>query len=641
MLQTIRDHAQGWIAWAIVLLISVPFALWGIESYLGFSGEPVAASVNGIEIPARDLDRRLQQARVELRERLGPAYDPAAFDDKRLRDEVLGDMIRDALLLDVSKRLGLRVSDLEIQTQILAEPAFQRDGRFDRESYARILQLQGMSPAMFEAQLRQQMTGTQLVRAVVASEFTTSAEWAQYRRLSDQKREVAFARFPLAQGAATAPVDEAAISAYYDANTARFQTPEQVKLDYILLDASALAAKTSIGEEELRKSYDADPARFRQPERRKVSHLLLTLPQEADEATTNQVLAEIKTIRARIEAGEPFAELAKTLSKDPGSAAKGGSLGAVERGVMDPAFEQTAFGLPAGQLSEPVRTAFGFHLIKVDEIIPAQVKPFEEVRDQIRTELAKQRADASFYELSERLSTLVYESPDSLEPAAEQLGLTIQHSDWIGRNGGEGVLGQPKVTSAAFSDEVLTQGHNSDMIEPERDRLQAIVLRVVDHRPAATRPLAEVHDQIADELRKEQARAAAAEAAKTVADKLRQGGDWIATLGAVKPEEPGLIDRHGTSVPAPVRDVAFKLPIPSGAAPSIGTTVLDDGTAVVVRVTRVQDGEVKTDQSGPAVPEESGMLSQFMGRQIYSEMVSDMASRAKIERKQVRAEESP
>lgn len=640
MLQTIRDHAQGWIAWAIVLLISVPFALWGIESYLGFSGEPVAASVNGTEIPARDLDKRVQQARIELRERLGPAYDPAAFDDKQLRSEVLDDMIRDALLLDVSRRLGLRVSDREIQSLILAEPAFQRDGRFDRESYARILQLQGMSPAMFEEQFRQQMTGTQLVRAVVASEFTTSAEWAQYRRLSEQKRELSFARFPLATDVST-PIDEAAIKTYYDADTARFQTPEQVKVDYILLDSADLATKTAISDEEVRKSYDADSARFAQPERRKISHILLTLPPDADQATADKVRDELASIRARIVSGEPFAELAKTLSKDPGSAAKGGSLGVVERGVMDPAFEQAAFALPAGQLSEPVRTAFGFHLIEVDEIIPAQVKPFEEVRDQIRAELAKQRADAAFYELSERLSTIVYESPDSLEPAAEQLGLTIQHSDWIGRKGGEGVLGQPKVVAAAFSDEVLVQGHNSDMIEPERDRLQALVLRVVDHQSAATRPLAEVRDQIADELRKEQARAAATEAAKAVADKLRQGGDWLATLGTTKPEEPGLIDRHSAAVPASVRDAAFKLPHPVGGTPSIGTAVLDDGTAIVLRVTRVQDGEAKVDQAGTAVPEESSMLSQLMGRQIYSEMLNDMASRAEIERKQVRAEEAP
>lgn len=638
MLQTIRDHAQGWIAWAIVLLISVPFALWGIESYLGFSGEPVAASVNGTEIPARDLDKRVQQARIELRERLGPAYDPAAFDDKQLRAEVLDDMIRDALLLDVSRHLGLRVADQEIQAQILAEPAFQRDGKFDHDAYARLLQLQGMSPAMFEAQLRQQMTGTQLARAVVASEFTTSAEWRQYRRLSEQKRAVSFARFPVATDAAT-PIDESAIKTYYDADTARFQTPEQVKVDYILLDSADLATTAAISDEELRKSYDADSARFAQPERRKISHILLTVPSDADQATADKVRDELASIRARIVAGESFAELAKTLSKDPGSAAKGGSLGVVERGVMDPAFEQAAFALASGQLSEPVRTPFGFHLLEVDEIIPAQVKPFDEVRDQIRTELAKQRADASFYELSERLSTIVYESPDSLEPAAEQLGLTIRHSDWIGRTGGEGVLGQPKVVAAAFSDEVLVQGHNSDMIEPERDRLQALVLRVVDHQPAATRPLIEVHDQIADELRKEQARVAATETAKAVADKLRQGSDWVATLGTTKPEEPGLIDRHSASVPAPVREAAFRLPHPAGDAPSIGTTVLDDGTAVVLRVTRVQDGEA--DRAGTAAPEESSMLSQFMGRQIYSAMLNDMASRAEIERKQVRAEETP
>ncbi len=637
MLQTIRDRAQGWIAWAIVALISIPFALWGIQSYLGVGGEPIAAKVNGVEIPARDLDRRVQQAGIELRERLGAAYDPALFEAAQLRSEVLDDMIREVLLLDVTRRLGLRVSDQEIQIQILAEPAFQRDGRFDRESYERLLQLQGLTPVMFEAQLRQQMTGTQLIRAVAASEFATREELAQYQRLAEQKRELAYARFPVADFKTDAPPDEAAITAYYEANPARFQTPEQVKLAYLVLDASALASKAEIPDEELRQSYDADQTRFSQPERRQVRHLLLTVPENADDAAASQVLADITAIRERLVAGESFEELAKTQSKDPGSAAKGGDLGIIDKGVMVPAFEQAAFALPVGEISEPVRTRFGYHLIEVKEIIPAQIKPFEEVREQLRAELAKQRSDAQFYELGERLSTIIYESPDSLEPAAEELGLTIQQSDWISREGGEGILSQPKVTAAAFSDEVMTQGSNSDLIEPERDQLQAIVLRVIDHRAASVRPLAEVRDEIQAELSEQSARTAAVAAAESVAAKLRDGADWSVVLESIKPEEPGLVDRYAATVPAPVRDTAFRLPSPVDGGASIGTAVLENGDAVVVRLTKVQDGEIKPADSGQIAPEAS-MLSQLMGRQLYTEMLRDMEGRAKIERQSIRAE---
>ncbi len=637
MLQTIRDRAQGWIAWAIVALISIPFALWGIQSYLGVGGEPIAAKVNGVEIPARDLDRRVQQAGIELRERLGAAYDPTLFNAAQLRTEVLDDMIREILLLDVTRRLGLRVSDQEIQIQILSEPAFQRDGRFDRESYERLLQLQGLTPVMFEAQLRQQMTGTQLIRAVAASEFATREELAQYQRLAEQKRELAYARFPVADFKTDAPPDEAAITAYYEANPARFQTPEQVKLAYLVLDASALASKAEIPDEELRQSYDADQTRFSQPERRQVRHLLLTVPEDADDAAANQVLADITAIRERLVAGESFEELAKTQSKDPGSAAKGGDLGIIDKGVMVPAFEQAAFALPVGEISEPVRTRFGYHLIEVTEIVPAQIKPFDEVREQLRAELAKQRSDAQFYELAERLSTIIYESPDSLEPAAQALGLTIQQSDWISREGGEGILSQPKVTAAAFSDEVMTQGSNSDLIEPERDQLQAVVLRVIDHRAESVRPLAEVRDEIQAELSEQSARTAAVAAAESAAAKLRDGADWSVVLESIKPEEPGLVDRYAATVPAPVRDTAFRLPSPVDGGASIGTAVLENGDAVVVRLTKVQDGEIKPADSGQIAPEAS-MLSQLMGRQLYTEMLRDMEGRAKIERQSIRAE---
>lgn len=638
MLQTIRDRAQGWIAWAIVFLISVPFALWGIQSYLGVGGEPVAAKINGVEIPARDLDRRVQEARIELRERLGAAYDLAAFDDKQLRAEVLDEMVREVLLLDVTRRLGLRVSDREIQLQVLSEPAFQQDGRFDQGAYELILELQGMTPALFESRLRQQMTGTQLVRAVAGSEFVTRAELSQYRRLAQQKRELAYARFPVVDFASAEPIDETAIAGYYDSNAARFQTPEQVKLDYLILDASTLSGKAEIDEEKLRRHYDDDQARFTQPERRKVSHLLLGVPSEADEAAADQVLSDIKGIRERLQTGESFAQLARELSDDPGSAEKGGSLGLIEKSVMVPAFEQVAFTLPAGELSEPVRTQFGYHLIRVDEIFPSVVKPFEEVRDRLRAELVKQSADALFYELGERLANLVYESPDSLEPAAEELGLAIQQSDWIGREGGEGILGQPKVLAAAFSNEVLVEGNNSDLIEPERDSLQAVVLRVVEHRPAATKPLDEVREEIVAEIGKEKARLAAQAAAESATATLRDGADWAAVLGTLKLEEPGLVDRQATSVPAPILDAAFKLPVPSEGSISVGTAMLDHGDAAVVRLIRVQDGDVESADAGQTAPEAS-MLSQLMARQLYADMLSDMESRANIERKPVSAGE--
>jgi peptidyl-prolyl cis-trans isomerase D len=632
MLQTIRDRAQGWIAWVIVILISIPFALWGIQSYLEVGGDVVVAKVNGVEIREQDFQRRVQQARIQLRERMGASYDATQVDDRRLRNEVLDDMIREALLMDVSERLGFRVSDQELRAQIQSEPAFQREGHFDKTVYEQTLSLQGLSPAMFEAQVRQRLVGTQMVRGVLGSEFVTTAEQADFERLSRQKREISWLRIPAAQFINDEPIGQDEVQAYYTANAARFQTPEQVRLEYLLLDVNKLASGTTVTDDELHRLYESDQALFGEPERRKVRHILLPVPAGADDAKAQAVLEEIEAVRGRILGGGSFEEVAKAVSKDPGSSSKGGSLGEIEKGMMDPAFDQAAFALAAGELSEPVRSRFGYHLIEVDEIIPARMKSFDEVKESLRDELAHQKAESLFYDLGERLANVVYENPDSLKPAAEELGLTIQQSDWIGRTGGEGLLGNPKVTAAAFSEEVLNEGRNSELIEPEKDVLQALVVRVTDHREASTRPLDEVRDEIVTALGQERARKAAEQAAEAGAEKLRGGASWAEVGGQDKPEEPDLVERNDSKLPAPVRGVAFTLPAPAEGQASVGTAAFDNGDAAIVRVTRVEPGEVTKTAAGTA-DQERAMLGQLMGRETSEAILEDMKLRAKIERK--------
>jgi len=640
MLQTIRERAQGWIAWVIVILLIIPFALWGIQSYLGVSGEPVAAKVNGFELTERNLDQQIRQARIELREQLGAAYDPALFEGAALREQVLDDMIREALLLDAARRLGLRVSDEELRLQILSEPAFQSNGRFDRETYEQMLRLQGLSPASFEAGLRQQMVGTQLPRALVESAFLTSADIADYQRLSGQQRAIDFARFAASDFLESdAPVEEAEIQRYFEAHSSDFRTPEQVRLDYLVLDATALASDVAVDEEEMRAAYERDRARFVEPERREVRHLLLSLPPDADEAKVAATRAEIEALRERIAAGESFEELAREHSKDPGSAERGGSLGKVNRDTLEPSFAQVAFSLQPGELSEPVRTPFGFHLIKVDSIESEEIRAFEAVRDQLHEELARQQAEAMYYELGERLASLAYEMPDSLDPVAEELGLEVAHSDWLSREGGEGLLGNPKVVAAAFSPEVLENGNNSDLIEPERDVLRAILVRVTEHRPAATRSLDEVREDILAAIRTERARAAARAAADTALEQLRAGGAWESLPEQAKVSALGLVDRYAAEAPVPVRELAFTMPAPAEDAASYGVVELEEGDAAVVRLTEVRDGEVKVAE-GASTPE-SLLLAQLLGRHLYEAMLDDMALRASIERKAPQEEEAP
>jgi len=634
MLQTIRERAQGWIAWAIVILISVPFALWGIQSYLGVGSEPVVASVNGVQITERDLDRQFQETRIRLREQLGAAYRPEMFDDKQMRAQVLDRMIRDTLLLQVSEEMGLRASDQELRTAIVSNPSFQREGRFDNATYERALELQGLRPLQFEDSLRQRIVGTQLARAVTSSALVTAAELSEAVRLQQQKRKVSFVRVPKSAFVSGDPIPDEDVLAYYDQNQERFKTPERVKVQYLVLDASMLNVAEKPGEEDLRQVYESEVERFRKPERRQVSHILISVPADADAATEEKAKDRLSEIRARVERGEDFAEVAKTSSEDPGSAGQGGDLGLIEEGLMDPAFDQAAFALEEGAISEPVRSQFGYHLIRVTKIEPAAVKPFEDVRDQLEEEAAKRGAEGAFFDWAERLANLAYENPDTLAPAAEALELELKTSDWIDRRGGEGLLANPKVVGAAFSDDVLKEGLNSELIEPEPNVLQAIVLRVVEHEEASTKPLDQVREEIVSTLRDQRAAEAAQSAADGMVKQLESGTALKDIAGKYEVTQSGLVARDAPDVPPGVLNLAFTLPRPGQGAASFGSQALENGDAAVVVVSEIVDGSsAELDQA--AVKQERDKIRQTVGRTYYDELLTDLEARAQIERKKL------
>ena len=631
MLTAIKERAQGWIAWLIVILITIPFALWGIQSYTGFGGEPVAATVDGMEITQRDLDQRFQRTRLELRERLGAAYSPGLIDDRELRREVLDDMIREHLVLETSRALGLRASDQEVRLTVLADPAFHAAGRFDKSVYETRLRQSGMVPALYEDRLRQRLLVAQLARALEATEVVTAREIDEATRLTRQTRDLSYVTLP-AQGFLTEePPSDADISAHYDANRARFETPEQVRVEYLILDAEHLSGVATPSDDKLREAYEANPERFGQTERRRARHLLISVPAGAGAAVEAEAKATIEAARGRIIQGEDFAAVAKEVSQDPGSKAKGGDLGEFGRGVMDPAFEQAAFALAEGQLSEPVRSRFGFHLIETTGVIPASIRPFEEVKAELVAEAAKQEASSLFFDQSERLATLAYESPDSLAPAAEQLGLQVQASDWVPRSGGEGLFANPKVLNAAFSEDLVKQGVNSELIEPERDRMQAVVLRVVDHRDAAMKPLAEVREEIVTALRLARARQAAVTVARDMAKRLGEGASLADVAGDYPIERLGPVTRQDQRAPQKVRDLAFTLARPADGGSSAGAAELADGAALVV-ISQVQDGSLEG-IAETARTQQVEALARSIGAQGYQHLVEDLESRARIERK--------
>jgi peptidyl-prolyl cis-trans isomerase D len=277
MLQTIREHAQGWIAWVIVMLISVPFALWGIQSYLGVGAEPVVATVNGTEITQSELDYRYREVRARLREQLGAAYRPELFDDKAMRAKVLDGMIQDRLLLQASEVLGLRASDQELRSVIQSDPVFQKNGGFDKSVYRHMLELRGMSAVQYEESLRQRIVRNQLFRAIAATETLLENELGEAVRLDRQQRRLSYVRVPMSDFLDDEPISDEQISAYYESKGSRFQIPEQVMVQYLVLNADSIDSSDVPGEEELHELYQAEMDRFTQPERRRVRHILKQL----------------------------------------------------------------------------------------------------------------------------------------------------------------------------------------------------------------------------------------------------------------------------------------------------------------------------------------------------------------------------
>jgi peptidyl-prolyl cis-trans isomerase D len=638
MLLEIRERAQGWIAWAIVILITIPFALWGIQSYLGVGGEPVVAKVNGTEITERQFNGNVQRTRMQLRERLGAAYDPAVFGGERLREQVLDGMIREAVLLDASLDMGLRVSDRVLQQQILSEPAFQRDGTFDKDTYERILRLQGLTPSRYEDQLRRSLLSTQLRRAVVDTAFVTPGALAESTRLLRQQRELSYVLLPRDGLMPDEPPSDTEIQAYYDEHRDAFETPEQVRVSYILLDAEKLGGPgQELGDDELRARYEERIDEFVEPEQRRIRHILLTVPADADADAAEGVKRTAAELRDRILGGEPFADVAADASEDPASAANGGDLGLVARGIMDPAFEAAAFDLAPDVVSEPVRSRFGYHLIEVTEVVGGDAKPFDEVRDQLAREAATGESEAIFFDLADRLANLTYETPDSLVPAAEALDMEVQTSDWFDRGGGDGIFAEPKIVGAAFSEDVLTLGNNSELMEPDRDKMQAIVLRVDEHRPASLQPLDDVRDRVVELLQQRKASEAAAEAAQAMVRELESGNELAETAGDFELQTPGLVGRNEPNVPQAVLSLAFEMPRPAPGAKVYASGATATGDSFVVALSRVVDGDA-AELAESAKEAQSRLLAEGLARASYERLLEDMESRAKIVRSEMPAD---
>jgi peptidyl-prolyl cis-trans isomerase D len=616
VLQSIRDRLTGIIAIFILALIAIPFAFVGVSSYFTSDAVNAVAVVNDQEITVNEFNQGFQNYRRRMQSQLGAAFDPEQFDQAIVRRQFLDRMIDEELLAQVSIDAGLTVSNESLAAAIRNLPAFEVDGEFNVDVYQASLGAQGMSPQQFEAEIRSSMVLNQFPAAIAGSAIATEWELNDYARLQDQERTfsaILVPAFPAAESDAAAageeapeaaaddaaaeavvaeePVEEEVILAWYQAHADDYLAAEQVVIEYIELDAAQLSGFVEPDEEVLRARFEEQKARFVTPESRLASHILIEVPADAPEVDieTARQLAEDLAVRAR--EGEDFAELAQEFSQDIGSASEGGDLGWIEPGYMVQAFEDAVYELSMEHpISEPVRTGFGWHVIYLRDIRPAEGMSFTEARDILEAEYRAEDEDRRYLEQADRLIDIIYEDPTTLSAAAEELGLEVHEAGPFGRLGGEGgIASNPDVVKAAFSDLVLAQGAVSDPIDLHENHM--VLIRLKEHLPETLMPLEEVRDRVVESVRRQRAMDAAAATAQELLAAMQQGEDIqaLAEARALQLTQAEGVTRTSTELDASLRDQLFLMEAPAEEGMVTQVVELPDGYAVV-QLEDVRDG---------------------------------------------------
>ncbi len=607
MLQAIRNKLHGWPSVVILGICVFAISFFGIESYFSSRTDTYVAMVGKHEISQQQYQERMNQLRQRAMAQQGDHFDPTIFEQPEAKRQVVQQLIDEQLLLQANEKLGMRVSDIAVRDLIAGIQAFQVNGQFDANTYRAVLAAQNKSPGMFENDVRSSLETSLLPEAISASTFVTDADMDRYLALRTQRRDLRW--FALPRPALTdTQVTDAQLEAFYKEHQGDFMNPEQVSLKFIEVNGADLKLDAQPSEDDLKKRYEDEKQRFVQPEQRLVSHILINVPKNATPDQQKAALARAEKIASEA-TPEDFAKLAEQNSDDLGSKRSGGDLGWLEKGVTNPAFDTALFSLQKGQVSKPVLSDEGYHVLWLRDVRSGQAKPFAEVRDQIAKDYLTTERDRRFSELAGKLTDQTYQNPSSLEPAAQALTLPIQTTGLFSRKGGEGLAANPKLVEAAFSDDVLTQGNNSRLLDLGSNH--AVVIRVDKHVPAAARPLAEVRDQVRQKILDERIVAEALKRADGLLARLQKGEDMqavAASTGAAVQAVPEAI-RVQQELPAEVLDQAFLLPHPVAGKPQFARVQMRDGSFAVLAVDKVQDGDLTK-----VTPEQRTMLRTQMAQ---------------------------
>ncbi|MCS3468346.1 peptidyl-prolyl cis-trans isomerase D [Pseudomonas sp. JUb42] len=623
MLQNIRDNSQGWIAKTIIGVIMALMALTGFDAlFRATSTSQDAAKVNGEEITQTELSQAADLQRRQLAQQLGKDFDPALLDDKMLRTSALKGLIDRKLLLQGAHDAKFGFSEAALDQQILQMPEFQVDGKFNADRFDQVIRQLGFGRMQFRQMLTQEMLIGQMRAGIAGSAFVTDAEVEAFARLEKQTRD--FATLTLPADVAAAKVTDDEIKAHYDEHAKEFMSPEQVVLDYIELKKSAFFDKVQVKDADLQAAYQKEIANL--AEQRRAAHILIEVNDKMNDA---QAKAKVEEIQQRLAKGEDFAALAKEFSQDPGSAAKGGDLGYAGKGVYDPAFEESLYALNKDQVSAPVRSEFGWHLIKLLGVEAPSVPTFASLKDKLTHDLKADLVEQKFVDVSKQLEDAAFEASDLAQPA-QDLGLKVQTTPAFGRDGGaDGIIANRAVIQAAFSPEVLEEGANSSVIELDPET--AVVVRSKEHRQPEQLPLAAVSDAIRAQLLKQHA----SDAVKAKGDALlaglrdgkipltakQDGVSWKVVEAATRSQE---------GLEPSVLQALFRMPKPEGKdKPVYSSLTAADGSFVIVRLNGVNHAAAPTDQEKVQYRR---FLASRSGQQDFASFRAQLESKAKIEK---------
>ena len=617
MLITIREKASGVIGWTVAGVIILVFAVWGIGSYFEGVSEIIVATADKIEINQQTYQQAMSDRRRRLVQMMGRNVDAELFSSTAFKRQVVEELIDTTLQNETLHASGFRISDAQLAALIQNTAVFHTDGQFDRDRYELLVQNAGMTIQGYESYQRQQGVVDQLVRGLEQSAIVSGNSIDKAWKLLDQRRIASYTTLEFDNFLDDIQVSEAAIEKEYQANLDRYFEPASIQVDYLKLSVEDLGAKLDVDEADILRMYEDNPDRYRQPGSRSVSHILLSVSPDAADAQIDQVRRSASEIVARARGGESFASLAEVNSDDKGSAKRGGELGVIRPGTMVKPFEDAVFEMVEGEISEPVRTQYGFHVIRLDRITESTVQSLDQVRSEIKAEVRRLRAEEQFNELAEILGSTVFEQPDSLEPAADYLGVRVMRSEWFTQDAGTGIAEFQGVRDAAFGNEVLIDGLNSELIEIDQDNLVAV--RKVDYRARRQLDLDEARPELEKRLRAVEASDRMEKAGEDLVARLKSGADWDELLIAHKLARVRLPEATETllePLEQVVARVVYAALVPLSGQIVYGGERISPARYAIYRLERVEFGDPANASKEDRLGVEKVLLSRWGGEMV-------------------------